>query len=486
MKKSFQFNLSVQQMLRICFVVLLLPSIIFSCAPVQTVSEPAMEDAPQQYLLNHDTTNSAAVPYDVFFQDTLLVKLIDTALARNWDLKATLQRIQIAEANVLAATGALRPRLDASGISAIRRYGLYTMDGAGNSSTFMLPGKIVPTNLPDYFIGFQSAWEVDVWGKLKSRKQSAVARSLATQAARNVLITQLISEVATAYYELQASDLELKMIDETIVIQQRAFDIVKAKKEAGVLNELAVKQFEAQLANILALRQEVFQQMQLTENRINFLCGRYPQPIVRDTVFHSNQLTSSIAVGIPAQLLENRPDIRQATLELRAARADVAAAKAAFNPSLNITASLGYQGFRPDLLFRTPESLAYTLVGGLAAPLINRAGLKAAFQNANATQLETVYMYGKTVVNAYHEVYTSLQRAQSMELLYQQKLQETNLLSQSVNIAEDLFRTGRATYLEVLFAQQQTLSARVEMIEAKQRLLTTGVHLYKALGGGWR
>lgn len=459
---------------------------LFSCKSLQSVSEPSADSIPNQYIAAGDTANSAIKPYQLFFQDASLVQLIDTALARNWDLQAALQRIKMAEANLLMAKGALRPRVDASVISAIRRYGLYTMDGAGNSSTFMLPGKIVPTDLPDYFTGFQSSWEVDLWGKLKNRKQAALARSLASAEARNLLLTHLISEIASAYYDLQASDLELKMIDESVVIQQRAFDIVKAKKEAGILNELAVKQFEAQLANMLALRQDVFQQMQLAENRINFLVGRYPQSLQRDTAFMSNQMLSAIAAGVPGQLLENRPDIRQAALELRATRADVAAARAAFNPSLNITASLGYQGFRPDLLFRTPESLAYTLVGGMVAPLVNRAALKAAFQNASAIQLEAVYGYGKTVVNAYHEVFTELQRSKNLEILYAQKVKETELLFQSIAIAEDLFRTGRATYLEVVFAQQQALKARVEMVEAKQQLLTTGVNLYKALGGGWR
>jgi len=474
---------SMKKHLLLCIPVIYL---FFSCKSLQPVSEPSADSIPNQYIAASDTANIANKPYRLFFQDTSLVQLIDTALVRNWDLQAALQRIKMAEANLLMARGALRPRVDASVISAIRRYGLYTMDGAGNSSTFMLPGKIIPTDLPDYFTGFQSSWEVDLWGKLKNRKQAALARSLASTEARTLLLTHLISEIASAYYDLQASDLELKMIDESVVIQQRAFDIVKAKKEAGILNELAVKQFEAQLANMLALRQDVFQQMQLAENRINFLIGRYPQAVQRDTTFMSNQMMSGIAAGIPGQLLENRPDIRQAALELRATRADVAAARAAFNPSLNITASLGYQGFRPDLLFRTPESLAYTLVGGMVAPLLNRAALKAAFQNANAVQLEAVYTYGKTVVNAYHEVYTELQRSKNLEVLYAQKVKETELLFQSIAIAEDLFRTGRATYLEVLFAQQQALKARVEMVEAKQQLLTTGVHLYKALGGGWR
>ncbi|HMO32824.1 MAG TPA: efflux transporter outer membrane subunit [Lacibacter sp.] len=467
------------------FLLIFIVVLLAACAPRHTPQEPQGPVLPATYGQGSDTA-LIPLPYKSFFKDPLLLQLLDTALVNNWDLQIALQRIEKFNADVLQTTGARRPRVDAVVGSAIRRYGLYTMDGAGNSSTFMLPGKIVPADLPDYFIGFQSAWEIDLWGKLKNRKKAAVARYLAGREGRNLLLTRLVSEIADGYYELKATDQLLRIIDETIAIQQRAFDIVKAKKEAAVLNELAVKQFEAQLANLLALQKELQQSIQVTENRINFLVGRFPQPVKRDTVFAYNQLVQQIGAGVPAGLLENRPDIRQAALEVSASRADVAAARAAFNPSFNITASLGYQAFRPDLLFNTPQSIAYTLVGGLVTPLVNRSALKAAYSNANAGQLEAMYVYYKTVVQAYHEVYTELQRTSNLTEMYQFKASETRLLSQSVEIAEELFRTGRATYLEVLYAQQHTLKAKMELVEIKKRILASGVNLYRSLGGGWQ
>jgi outer membrane protein, multidrug efflux system len=331
--------------------------LLYSCKPlesVQPIREPAM---PAMYQQSADTSNSALISWKEFFNDRYLARLIDSALLNNWDVQMAFQRMQIAQSDVLLSNGVLKPRVDATVTSALRRYGLYTMDGAGNSSTFMLPGKIVPTNLPDYFIGFQSIWEVDIWGKLKNRKKAALAKYLATTEGRNLIITNLVSEIAQAYYELQAVDQTIRIIDETIALQQRAFDIVKAKKEAAVLNELAVKQFEAQLLSLQALRVEVVQQSNEVENRINFLAGRYPQVVTRDTLYYNNPLPATIRAGIPSALLENRPDLRQAGLQLQAAKADVAAARAAFYPSLNITASLGYQAFRPNLLFTTPNRL---------------------------------------------------------------------------------------------------------------------------------
>lgn len=460
--------------------------LLAACAPRPIGQQPSMPLMPATYGTQQADTSVAAMPYAVFFRDSLLRQLLDTAIVNNWDLQIALQRMERLQADVLEATGARRPMADAVVGSAIRRYGLYTMDGAGNSSTFILPGKIVPTDLPDYFIGFQSAWETDLWGKLKNRRKAALARYLVGKEGRNLLLTRLISEIASGYYELIAADALLRIIDESIVIQQRAFEMVKAKKEAAVLNELAVKQFEAQLANMLALKQELQLTVAVTENHINFLAGRFPQPIPRDSSLHLWQALSSLHTGIPAALLENRPDIRQALLELTAAKADVAAARAAFNPAFRITASLGYQAFRPDLLFNTPQSVAYTLVGGLVTPLVNRSALQAAYAGANAQQLEAAYQYYKTVVEAYREVYTELQRREKLAELDRLKTNETQLLSQSVNIAETLFRTGRATYLEVLFAQQQTLKAKMELVEVKKRLLLNGIHLYRALGGGWQ
>lgn len=468
--------------------IVLLGSVVLfhSCKPLETGQTIKQQELPAKYAQTKDTGNIPIARWREFFKDQHLVQLIDSALKNNWDVQIAFQRMQVAQSDVLLSNGVLKPRVDATVTSALRRYGLYTMDGAGNSSTFMLPGKIVPTNLPDYFIGFQSSWEADIWGKLRNRKRAALSRYLATTEGRNLVITNLVSEIAQAYFELQAVDQTIRIIDETISIQQRAFEIVKAKKEAAVLNELAVKQFEAQLINLRALRTEVLQQIIETENRINFLAGRYPQKVSRDTLYYKNDLPVTLQAGIPSALLENRPDIRQAGLQLIAAKADVAAAKAAFYPSLNITASLGYQAFRPNLLFTTPESVAFTMVGNIVAPLINKAAIKAAFNTANAQQREAMYQYNKTVVNAFREVQTEMIRTKNLQQVYDLKINETNSLSESVGIAEELFRTGRATYLEVLYAQQNTLKAKLELMETKKRQLLSAVHFYKALGGGWR
>jgi len=460
--------------------------IFIGCKPTLELQPVRQPELPSKYENISVESNSTILRPQQFFSDVHLRKLIDSAIANNFDLQIASQRIKMAQSDVMLGSGALKPRVDVQVMTALRRYGLYTMDGAGNASTFILPDKIVPENLPDYFPSFQSSWEIDLWGKLKDRKKAAVSRFLASAEGKNLVLTNLISDIASSYYELQAVDETIRIINETIQLQEQAFDIVKAKKEAAVLNELAVKQFEAQLMSLQAFQVLQKQQAIELESRINTLCGAMPQKVDRSASSLNDSFNLAIQPGIPAALLENRADIRQAFMLMTAAKADVSAARAAFNPSLNITAGLGYQGFRPDLLFKTPESIAYGLVGAFAMPIFNRSILKAAFNSATATQQEALYQYSKNILQAYTEVYTELKRVTNLKEAYQLKSKEVDALSQSIYISEELFKTGRATYLEVLFAQQNTLKAKLELVETKKQELLTSINLYRSLGGGWR
>lgn len=424
--------------------------------------------------------------FNIFFKDSLLVNILDSIIERNLDLAISSQKIEGSFSEVILTKGWLRPRVDLNLGSALRRYGLYTMDGAGNSSTYMLPGKIVPTNLPDYLVGFQSNWEIDVWGKLNDRKKSALHKYLSSQEAKNWLITQLIKKASHHYYELQACDLELKCIEESILLQSRAYEIVKAKKEAAKLNELAVRQFEAQLLELMALKKEVENRIVVNEKELNDLLGRFYQPIVRDSSFYNQIYLDQVSQRRPLELLSNRSDIQQAYWIYQSTINDVFASRKSFYPSLMITSSLGFQGFRPDLLFLTPQSLAYTLVGNSLMPIFNRTFLRAQYLSSTANYLEANLNYIKTVVLAYNETQSEWEKMNNYSQIFILKQEETKRLSESVNIAEELFRNGRATYLEVLFAQQNTLKSKIEMIDARKYQLITLINLYAAYGGGWR
>lgn len=414
------------------------------------------------------------------------VALIDSALQNNQDLKIALQQIEMARSGALASSAALKPRVSFAPTAALRRFGLYTMDGAGNITTDILPNKIVPIHLPDFLIGFQASWEIDLYKKLSNTHKSALTKVMASNEAKNYVVTNMVNEIASAYYELKALDAELAIIDEYTLIQENAVELIRIQKDAAAANELAVRQFEAQLYKLQEMKFGLQQGIIEQENTINYLMGRLPQPIARSTISIDSVKLKTASVGIPAQLLLNRPDLRQVELELQASRLDVQVARTAFLPSLNIGSVLGTQAFRPDLLITKPQSLVYGLIGGLAAPLINKRAIQADFDFANANQLAMLGTYNKQIISAYIEVYNVLMLQRNLVQSHAIKSKESAVLVESIDISDKLYRNNRATYLEVLAAQENALETRIELVQIKKAQLQSQMNLYKALGGGWR
>ena len=474
----------IQKYLNILF---LLFSVIYSgCKSTETTVNSNSVQIPQSYAESKDSTNSADIKWKDFFADKSLITLIDTALKNNFDVLMTLQKIEITRNDLRLSKGAMLPTVSSNFAYLQRRFGFYTMDGAGNSTTEITPGQIVPTNLPDYFIGLQTTWEADIWGKLRNRKKAAFSRYLGSIEGKNLVVTNLISEVVSTYYELLALDNELEFIKETIKLEKDALEIIKVQKEAGVSNELAVKQFEAEVLNSQAMEFTVQQQITENENKLNFLLGRFPQPIVRDKSNFTNQITTQIKTGIPSQLLKNRPDIKLAEFELLATECNMKAAKAAFYPSFNITGSVGFQSFNTEFLFTTPQSMAYNFLGNLTTPLLNRSAIKAQFNTAKANQIEAMLKYQKTILNGFVEVSNELTNIKNLEQIQNRKTKEVESLTQSIDISNNLFKSGRASYFEVLMIQRRSLQSRLELVNTKKQQYKATINIYKALGGGWK
>lgn len=456
------------------------------CASLDTHLSIPEKEIPASFQNQKDTTTTIAnINWRQYFTDPLLVKLIDTAVANNLDLQMALQRIEVSRSSVKLANGALLPKVDLSIGGGVQKFGLYTMDGAGNASTEITPGRTVPENLTDMFLGLQASWEVDIWGKLRNQRKSAVSQYLSSIEGTNFVISNLVADVAIHYNELLALDNELDIIRQTVQKQQEALAVVKLQKEAGRANELAVQQFKAQLLNTQVLEKQVLQQITEAENKLNFLLGRYPQPIQRKKGVLFEAVAQQVASGVPSELLANRPDVREAEYQIEASKFDLKAARAAFFPNFNITATLGFQAFNPEFLFVSPASLAYSLFGTVVAPLINMNALKAQFNTAKANQLTAMYNYQKTILNGYVEVANELSKIQNLEQIHSRKKQQSEALKQSVETSDELYKSARATYLEVLIAQQNALQANLELIDViKQQRIAT-VKIYKALGGGW-
>ncbi len=460
--------------------------VITSCKVPALVQSPQAKTAPATYGSSGDTTNTGAVKWKDFFTDQHLVKLIDTALVNNQELSITLQDIEIARNEIRIQHGRILPTVSAGGGAGIEKVGRYTSQGAGDASADITPGSGVPEWLPDFRLGLFANWEVDAWKKLRNSKKAAITRYLATVEGKNFVITNLVAEIASSYYELLALDNQMQIVKQTILLQQNALEIVRIQKQAAAATELAVKKFEAEVLNSRAREFDILQQIAAKENSLNYLLGRYPQPVERDTTGILQLVPSQVAAGIPSQLLINRPDIKQAELELAAAKLDITIARAEFYPSFNISAGVGFQAFSPKYIYRLPESILFSLVGDVAGPLINRNAIKAEYSNANARQIQAIYNYERTILNAYVEVSTELSNIKNREQLYNLKSQEVSTLAASINISNDLFRSSRADYLEVLLTQRDALDSKLELIDTRLQQLNSVTNIYRALGGGWK
>ena len=431
--------------------------------------------------------NIAVLTWKDYFKDPNLVVLIDVALKNNQELNITLQEIEIAKNDIRVKKGLLLPSVGIRAGAGVEKVGRYTSQGAGDATTEIKPGLEMPDPLRDFKVAAYANWEVDIWKKLRNSKKAAVNRYLATVEGKNFVITNLIAEVADSYYEVLALDNQLNIVRQTIKLQTNALEIVKIQKQAAKATELGVQKFQAEVLTSQSLEFGILQQIKEAENKINFLLGRYPQEIKRT---NSNNFLSLLPAvvrsGIPSQLLANRPDVKQAELELLAAKLDVKVARAEFYPSLDISAAIGVNAFRSSYLFAFPESLLYSLAGDFVGPLINRNKIKAEFANANARQLQTLYNYDRTVLNAYLEVSNQLSKIENLQKIYDFKSKQVDALNTSIDVANDLFKSARVDYFEVLMTQRDALEAKLELVDTKKEQLNAAVHIYKELGGGWR
>ncbi len=427
-----------------------------------------------------DGMSSAEVDWHDFFGDPQLVGLIDLALANNQELNITVQEMIVANTDVMTRRGDIFPSLSAGVGAGLDRVGHYTSQGQADERSG------VAADLQNYSIGVYATWEADIWGRLRDSADAAMYRYLASGEGRNFMITRLVAEIASRYYELLALDRELTILADNIQLQQGALEMMRLQQLAARVTMLAVTRFEAQLRGFQSRQYEIAQQIVATENQLNFLTGRFPQHIERSTEDFLAITPSTVHTGVPTRLLENRPDVREAELGLTASQLDVSAARARFYPSLRLDVGIGYRSFDITQMLATPESIVYSLVAGLAAPLLNRSGITADYFAANTRQMQAVLRYERTILSAFVDVSTGLSRVRNLGRSYALETEQVERLRESVEMSTLLFNAARAEYLEVLTARHDYLEAQMDLVDTKQRQLSATVTLYQALGGGWR
>lgn len=455
-----------------------------SCGIPQLQHAEPGRDLPESFNGVTSEENTSQVPVDEFFNDPALTILIEEGLAGNQQLKILAQNVEIANNEIMARRGAYLPFVTIGGGAGLRKPSEFTPLGAVEDQLQFTPGENFPQPLPSFLAATNLSWQIDIWRQLRNARDAAMFRYLGTADGRNYVVTRLVAEIAENYYHLMALDKRIENLDRTIALQERSLEIAKAKMDAGQGTILAVQRFEAEVRKNQSEKLIINQEIIETENMINFLVGRFPEPVQRDAANFFDLNLHALSLGVPSDLLRFRPDIRAAERELAAAGLDVKVARANFYPKVFITGGVGWEAFNTKYLFTTPGSLIYNIAGDLVAPLINKMAIRAEYLNANARQLQAVYEYQRVVLNAFTEVINRINMVQNYTRSIEIKRQQLDALEASVVTASNLFQAARVDYMDVLFAQRDMMDARMVLINTKRQQLSAIINTYQALGGG--
>jgi HAE1 family hydrophobic/amphiphilic exporter-1 len=425
-----------------------------------------------------DTTTIATLPYRSLFSDTILQGLIAEGLGGNPDLRVAMERMTEARENLLQARAALLPSLSAN---------LSANPVKQSAGALDIPPAYIGSyqlTTTTYTASLSTSWEADIWGKLRSSKRSYFAAFLESDAARRVIQTQLIADIAGYYYQLLAYDAQLAITQQTVRNRLDDVSTMKALMENGLATGAAVVQSDANRASAEVLIPDIKLNIQENENALSILLGRVPGEIKRGMLAEEVPF-ADLQAGVPSLLLQNRPDVQQAEFAFRAAFENVNVARTYFYPQLTITAQGGYSNLTIKDFFL--NSIFYNIVGGLTEPIFNQRQNKTRLHVAQAQQREAFWTYEKTLLTAGAEVSNSF-------LVYQTALDKQHTragqiksLEQAVDFTKELLKYSSATnYTDVLTSEQSLLSAQLNSVDDRLQQLQAVVDLYKALGGGWR
>jgi len=465
-----------------------LVALVSSCSIKNTpVSLKSNVDLPSSF--GEYTSNAISLDYRNFFKDTVLISLIDTAITSNYDVRIAMQRLKIARAGILNQSANLIPDVFVGAGGGVYKYGNFTEEGVGNFDTNFSENvndnrRIPYPVTPNVNYGLSSSWEIDIWDKLKKLEQSAYYEYLSTEEGQRLVVTELVASVASVYYNLLEKENELEIIRKNIELQEQGVQLINVQKVAGRVTELAVKQFNAQLLNSQSLEFAVKQDIFELKNTLNLLLGRTITTLDRGPGILNQELPEIDSIGIPSDLLLNRPDLKQKEWQLQAANANIYAARAAFYPSLNINAFLGFETFKPRLMFN-PGSLAFNTLANITAPIFNRKRLQANLKRVEAENYLLLYEYEQNIIEAFSEVLINLRGIENTRLSYEFKQRQVQELQNAVATSNDLFLGGYASYLEVVTAQRNVFEAELELMKARNDQFEYLINLYRSLGGGW-
>lgn len=420
----------------------------------------------------------ADAPWWQIYSDPALQTLIREGIANNLDLRAASARV-----------------VESRALAGIAKSYLYPDVGVGFGTTQEQRSrvgdpKLTEEQVPDrtysnWALSGSLSWEIDLFGRLRRNKEAAFAQYLATEEGRRAVLITLVGDIASTYFYLRELDLQLGIARRTVKLNDETVDYYAKRLQGGVSNRLEVDQAKANRSVTASAIPDIERQIAVAENALSVLLGRPPGPITRGAALGDRDVPPAIPAGLPAQLLERRPDVVQAEQLLVAANANIGVAKALFYPTISLTGSLGtISSSLSD--FMTGDSIVWSLGAGLFQPIFNGGRIKRNYEAAVARYDQALAQYQKAALNGYREVADSLVTIQKLAERRREIETGVEALRDAVQLSRARYDTGLSSYLEVLIADQQLFAQEIQLAQVRGAQLRAVAQLYRALGGGWQ
>ena len=457
------------------FAVVFVALTLTACAGRKTYERPNVIDEKlfRADQVPADSLSSANVSWRNIFTDATLQGHINKALSNNLDVRVAMQNVASAQTYLKQSKAAQLPTLSVGANYTHSTNSINAMGGMGERTY---------NNLWD--ITGAASWETDIWGKLSAQRRASYASYLATVEAQKAVQSEVVATLATAYYQLLMLDEQKKVLEQTIDFRQKSLETTKSLKEAGSTTEVATKQIEALVYNAQAQLVTIGNSIWALENTICMLLGEEPHAIERTTLAEQ-QFPTEFKQGYAAKLLQNRPDVARAELSLRNAFELTNVARAAFYPTLTLSARGGISSTELDTWI-SAKSIFANFVAGLAQPILNRRQIRTQYEVQQIAQETALLNFKKAVLSAGKEVSDAMQNVSTQTEFIELKTKEMKAYQEATDYSKQLFDSGMVNYLEVITAEVNRLNAELSVANAQFTRMQYGITLYKALGGGWR
>jgi len=417
--------------------------------------------------------DAADLPWWSVFKDPILQDWVRASLTNSYDLRVVLSRIDQARALQMQSQSQFLPEMDYGGLAS-----------RGQNSFLSMPALNGGRTLKGFFGGVQAVWEIDLWGRVRRMDEAARANYMASLEGRHAVMVSLVGHVSRAYFELLELDDQLAIAKRTRESYEHTFKLFDDQHANGLASKLELSRAKAAVHAVSARIPDLERQISLKENELSVLTGNNPGPVMRAASLASQAVDVEIPVGLPSSLLERRPDIRMAEERVRAANAEIGAALGDFFPRVGLTTFLGATSTElKDLTDNGART--WSLAAGATGPLFSGGRLTGRYRMAKAACEEAKLQYQEAALTAFREVADALVSRKKIEEARAQQSEAVNASRDAVQVATERYANGKASYYEVLEAQQQLFPAENALSHLEAGRLLVVVQLYTALGGGW-